>query len=163
MIVNDVSLRNLTGPELAKGFGFLQSKPPTAFSPVAVTPEELGAAWDGRALRLPLVVHVNGGKLGAPNAGDDLQFDFPRLIAHAARTRPLSAGTIIGSGTVSNKDAKVGVCCIAEARALESTRGKDPQTPYLRFGDRIEIEMRDTEGRSIFGAIEQRVAHHEHR
>ena len=92
-----------------------------------------------------------------------MTFDFPRLIAHAARTRPLGAGTILGSGTVSNKDAKVGVCCIAEARALESARGKAPQTPYLRFGDRIEIEMRDAEGRSIFGAIEQRVAHHEHR
>jgi fumarylacetoacetate (FAA) hydrolase len=163
MLANDVSLRGLVRAELAKGSGFIQSKTWTAFSPVAVTPDELGDAWDGRRLHLPIVVHVNDKLLGRPDAGADVSFDFPRLIAHAARTRPLSAGTIIGSGTVSNKDAKVGVCCIAEARALESTRGKDPQTPYLRFGDRIEIEMRDTEGRSIFGAIEQRVAHHEHR
>ena len=163
MLANDVSLRGFVPVELAKGFGFLQSKTWTAFSPVAVTPDELGAAWDGRKLHLPLAVHVNDELLGRPDAGADMTFDFPRLVAHAARTRPLGAGTILGSGTVSNKDAKVGVCCIAEARALESVRGKAPQTPYLRFGDRIEIEMRDTEGRSIFGAIEQRVTHHEHR
>ena len=108
-------------------------------------------------------MHVNDKLLGRPDAGTDVSFDFPRLIAHAARTRSLSAGTVLGSGTVSNKDAKVGVCCIAEARAIESARGKSAQTPYLRFGDRIEIEMRDAEGRSIFGAIEQRVARHEHR
>jgi fumarylacetoacetate (FAA) hydrolase len=163
MIANDVSLRGLVAADLAKGFGYLHSKAWTAFSPVAVTPDELGAAWDGRKLHLPLVVHVNDQLLGRPDAGADMAFDFPRLVAHAARTRPLGAGTVIGSGTVSNKDAKVGVCCIAEARALESVRGKPAQTPYLRFGDRIEIEMRDAEGRSIFGAIEQRVIRHEHR
>ncbi len=163
MLANDVSLRGLVAADLAKGFGFLHSKTWTAFSPVAITPEELGAAWDGRKVHLPLLVHVNDKLLGRPDAGADMAFDFPRLVAHAARTRPLGAGTIVGSGTVSNKDAKVGVCCIAEARALESVRGKDPQTPYLKFGDRIEIEMRDAEGRSIFGAIEQRVRHHEHR
>ena len=163
MLANDVSLRGFVAADLAKGFGFLHSKTWTAFSPVAVTPDELGAAWDGRKLHVPLAVHVNDKLLGRPDAGADMAFDFPRLIAHAARTRPLGAGTILGSGTVSNKDAKVGVCCIAEARALESVRGKAAQTPYLKFGDRIEIEMRDAEGRSIFGAIEQRVAHHEHR
>ena len=163
MLANDVSLRGFVAADLAKGFGFLHSKTWTAFSPVAVTPDELGAAWDGRKLHLPLAVHVNDKLLGRPDAGADMAFDFPRLIAHAARTRPLGAGTILGSGTVSNKDAKVGVCCIAEARALESVRGKAAQTPYLKFGDRIEIEMRDAEGRSIFGAIEQRVTHHEHR
>jgi len=163
MLANDVSLRGFVAADLAKGFGFLHSKTWTAFSPVAVTPEELGAAWDGRKLHLPLAVHVNDKLLGRPDAGTDMAFDFPRLVAHAARTRPLGAGTILGSGTVSNKDTKVGVCCIDEARALESARGKAAQTPYLRFGDRIEIEMRDAEGRSIFGAIEQRVTHHEHR
>jgi fumarylacetoacetate (FAA) hydrolase len=163
MLANDVSLRGLVAADLAKGFGFLHSKTWTAFSPVAVTPDELGAAWDGRKVHLPLVVHVNDQLLGRPDAGTDMAFDFPRLVAHAARTRPLGAGTVIGSGTVSNKDAKVGVCCIAEARALESARGNEAQTPYLRFGDRIELEMRDAEGRSIFGAIEQRVIRHEHR
>ena len=163
MLANDVSLRGFVAADLAKGFGFLHSKTWTAFSPAAVTPDELGAAWDGRKLHLPLAVHVNDKLLGRPDAGVDMAFDFPRLIAHAVRTRPLGAGTILGSGTVSNKDAKVGVCCIAEARALESARGKNAQTPYLKFGDRIEIEMRDAEGRSIFGAIEQRVTHHEHR
>jgi len=163
MLANDVSLRGFVTADLAKGFGFLHSKTWTAFSPVAVTPDEFGAAWDGRKLQLPLAVHVNDKLLGRPDAGADMAFDFPRLIAHAARTRPLGAGTILGSGTVSNKDAKVGVCCIAEARALESTRGKAAQTPYLKFGDRIEIEMRDADGRSIFGAIEQRVTHHERR
>jgi fumarylacetoacetate (FAA) hydrolase len=162
MLANDVSLRTLAPLELAKGSGFVHSKTWTAFSPVAATPDELGEAWDGRKLHLPLVVHVNDKLLGRPNAGADVSFDFARLIAHAARTRPLSAGTILGSGTVSNKDARVGVCCIAEARALESVRGKPPQTPFLRFGDRIEIEMRDAEGRSVFGAIEQRVARHGH-
>jgi fumarylacetoacetate (FAA) hydrolase len=163
MLANDISLRALAPAELAKGSGFVHSKTWTAFSPVAVTPDELGAAWDGRKLHLPIVVHVNDRLLGRPDAGTDVSFDFPRLIAHAARTRPLSAGTVLGSGTVSNRDAKVGVCCIAEARALESARGKSAQTPYLKFGDRVEIEMRDAEGRSIFGAIEQRVARHGHR
>jgi fumarylacetoacetate (FAA) hydrolase len=158
VLVNDVTLRNLVPAELAKGFGFVQSKTWTAFAPVAVTPDELGAAWDGRKLHLPLVVHVNGTLLGQPDAGADMTFDFPRLIVHAARTRPLGAGTILGSGTVSNKDPKAGVCCIAEKRALETIAGGQATTPFLMFGDRVEIEMRDTEGRSVFGAIEQEVA-----
>jgi fumarylacetoacetate (FAA) hydrolase len=163
MLVNDVSLRNLVPAELAKGFGFLQSKTWTAFSPFAVTPDELGAAWDGRKLHLPLTVHVNGALLGQPNAGTDMTFDFPRLIVHAAKTRPLGAGTILGSGTVSNKDPKAGVCCIAERRALEMVAGGAATTPFLQFGDRVEIEMRDAEGRSVFGAIEQEVVRIGHR
>ena len=163
MLVNDVSLRNLVPAELAKGFGFLQSKTWTAFSPFAVTPDELGAAWDGRKLHLPLTVHVNGALLGQPNAGTDMTFDFPRLIVHAAKTRPLGAGTILGSGTVSNKDPKAGVCCIAEKRALEMIAGGQATTPFLKFGDSVEIEMRDGEGRSVFGAIEQEVVKTGHR
>lgn len=163
MLANDVSLRNLVPAELAKGFGFLQSKTWTAFSPVAVTPDELGAAWDGRKVRLPLAVHVNGVLLGKPDAGADMTFDFPRLIVHAARTRPLGAGTILGSGTVSNKDARAGVCCLAEKRALELIADGKATTPFLKFGDHIEIEMRDAEGRSIFGAIEQEVVRSGHR
>ena len=163
MLVNDVSLRNLVPAELAKGFGFLQSKTWTAFSPVAVTPDELGTAWDGRRLHLPLVVHVNGALLGQPNAGVDMTFDFPRLIVHAAKTRPLGAGTVLGSGTVSNKDPKAGVGCIAEKRALEMIAGGSATTPFLKFGDRVEIEMRDGEGRSVFGAIEQEVVRIGHR
>jgi len=162
-LVNDVTLRNLVPAELAKGFGFVQSKTWTAFSPVAVTPDELGAAWDGRKLHLPLVVHVNGALLGQPDAGADMTFDFPRLIVHAAKTRPLGAGTILGSGTVSNKDPKAGVCCIAEKRALEMIAGGQATTPFLKFGDRVEIEMRDGEGRSVFGAIEQEVVNSGHR
>jgi len=159
MLANDVSLRNLIPGELAKGFGFFQSKPATAFSPVAVTPDELGAAWDGRKLRLPLVCHVNGSEFGKPNAGIDMNFDFPMLIAHAARTRMLAAGTIIGSGTVSNcNPATVGSCCIAERRMIETIGKGVAETPFLRFGDRVRIEMFDTQGRSIFGAIDQRVA-----
>jgi fumarylacetoacetate (FAA) hydrolase len=151
MLANDVTLR-----ELAKGFGFFQSKSWTAFSPVAVTPDELGAAWDGRRLRLPLVVHVNGELLGRPDAGTDMAFDFPRLVAHAAKSRPLGAGTVIGSGTVSNKDPKAGVSCIAEKRALEALKGGAATTPFLRFGDRVRIEML-ADGRSVFGAIDQQV------
>jgi fumarylacetoacetate (FAA) hydrolase len=156
MLVNDVSLRALVPPEIAKGFGFFQSKTWTAFSPVAVTPDELGTAWDGRKVRLPLVVHVNGELLGRPDAGTDMAFDFPRLVAHAARSRPLGAGTVIGSGTVSNKDPKAGVCCIAEKRALETLKGGAATTPFLRFGDRVRIEML-AEGHSVFGAIDQQV------
>jgi fumarylacetoacetate (FAA) hydrolase len=163
MLVNDVTLRNLVPAELAKGFGFVQSKTWTAFSPVAVTPDELGAAWDGRKLHLPLVVHVNGALLGQPNAGADMTFDFPRLIVHAAKTRPLGAGTILGAGTVSNKDPKAGVCCLAEKRALELIAGGAATTPFLKFGDRVEIEMRDAEGRSVFGVIEQEVVRTGHR
>jgi fumarylacetoacetate (FAA) hydrolase len=159
MLANDVSLRNLIPAELAKGFGFYVSKPATAFSPVAVTPDELGAAWDGGKLGLPLVSHVRGRLLGRPNAGKDLAFDFPRLIAHLAQTRNLRAGTIVGSGTVANRDHDVvGSSCLAEVRTLETLRHGAPQTPFLRFGDEVSIEMFDADGRSIFGAIRQRVA-----
>ncbi|HXF89004.1 MAG TPA: fumarylacetoacetate hydrolase family protein [Xanthobacteraceae bacterium] len=169
MLVNDVSFRNLIAPELAKGFGFLQSKGQTAFSPVAVTPDELGSAFDGGKVHLPLVTHINGALFGRPNAGVDMTFDFPTLVAHAAKTRPLGAGTIIGSGTVSNRDPDggpgrpvaeggVGYSCIAELRSVETIRHGAPKTPFLKFGDRVRIEMFDTDGRSIFGAIEQQVA-----
>ena len=157
MLVNDVSLRNLVQPELAKGFGFFHSKPSSAFSPLALTPDELGPAWDGAKLSLPLLVKVNDELLGQPNAGVDMHFEFPRLIAHAARSRPLSAGSIIGSGTVSNADRDAGSACIAEKRALEVISGGEPLTPYLKFGDRVRIEMLDAEGHTLFGAIEQHV------
>lgn len=157
VLVNDVSLRNLIPGELAKGFGFLQSKPSSAFSPVAVTPDELGPAWDGARVHLPLVSHLNGELLGRPNAGKDKQFGFPELLAHAARTRMLSAGTILGSGTVSNRDRSVGVSCLAERRMIETIEQGKPRTPFLRFGDRVTIEMLDQGGRSIFGRIDQTV------
>jgi fumarylacetoacetate (FAA) hydrolase len=157
MVVNDWSLRNLIPAELAKGFGFYQSKPATSFSPVAVTPEELGNAWDGGKISLPLVSHINGTLFGEPNAGVDMTFDFPRLIAHAARTRRLRAGTVIGSGTVSNYDRSRGSSCLAEKRTLEQLADGRPSTPFLRFGDRVRIEMFDAEGSSVFGAIDQRV------
>lgn len=157
MLVNDVSLRNLVPGELAKGFGFFQSKPASAFSPVAVTPDELGEAWDGAKLHLPLRVWLNEQPFGWPNAGVDMTFDFPQLITHAAKTRFLSAGTIIGSGTVSNTDRSQGACCLAERRMLEVLAHGAAQTPYLRFGDRVRIEMLDDAGNSIFGAIDQRI------
>jgi fumarylacetoacetate (FAA) hydrolase len=156
-LVNDVSLRGLVPAELAKGFGFFQSKPWTAFAPVAITPDELGDAWDGQRVHLPLTVHVNDDLLGRPNAGVDMVFDFPQLIAHAARTRPLAAGTIIGSGTVSNADRSVGSACLAEKRALEVVRDGKASTPFLKFGDRMKVEMFDAEGSSVFGAISQRL------
>jgi fumarylacetoacetate (FAA) hydrolase len=157
-LVNDVSLRNLIPAELEKGFGFYVSKPATAFAPVAVTPDELGAAWDGGKVSLPLVSCVRGRELGRPNAGRDLTFDFRQLIAHVARTRNLGAGTIIGSGTVANRDPdKVGSSCLAERRMLETLATGAPLTPFLKFGDRVRIEMLDAEGRSIFGAIDQRI------
>jgi fumarylacetoacetate (FAA) hydrolase len=158
MLVNDWSLRNLIPAELAKGFGFYQSKPATSFSPVAVTPDELGDAWRDARLHLPLVVHVNGKALGRPNAGVDMTFDFGQLIAHAARTRRLGAGSIVGSGTVSNADRATGSTCLAERRMLETIDQGKPMTPFLSFGDRVRIEMFDAAGRSIFGAIDQRVA-----
>jgi len=158
MLVNDWTLRNLTPAELAKGFGFYQSKPSTGFSPVAVTPDELGSAWDGGKVNLPLVSHINGQKFGAPEAGVDMTFDFPALIAHCARTRKLRAGTIVGSGTVSNTDRSKGSSCLAETRMLETIAHGKPTTPFLRFGDRVRIEMFDAAGSSIFGAIDQRVA-----
>ncbi|WP_046864910.1 fumarylacetoacetate hydrolase family protein [Microvirga massiliensis] len=168
LLVNDVSLRNLIPAELAKGFGFFQSKPSSALSPVAVTPDELGSVWDGRRVHLPLNSTYNGQPFGCPNAGIDMTFDFPTLIAHAARTRPLGAGTIIGSGTVSNrdrdggpgrpiKDGGVGYSCIAEIRTVETIRDGKPSTPFMKFGDCIRIEMKDASGHSIFGAIEQEV------
>jgi fumarylacetoacetate (FAA) hydrolase len=157
MLCNDVSLRNLIPAELAKGFGFFQSKPASAFSPVAVTPDELGPAWQGGKLHLPLLVDVNGARLGAPDAGTDMVFSFPQLIAHAARTRALAAGTIIGSGTVSNQDRSRGSACIAERRMLEQIESGAPKTSFLKFGDRVRIEMKDAQGRSIFGAIDQHV------
>ncbi|MEX2009073.1 MAG: fumarylacetoacetate hydrolase family protein [Dongiaceae bacterium] len=161
LLVNDVSMRNLVPGELAKGFGFFQSKPASAFSPVAATPDELGAAWDGGRLHLALLSHVNGAPFGRPDAGTDMTFDFPTLIAHAAKTRRLGAGTIVGSGTVSNRDRATGSSCIAERRVLEQLDSGAPTTPFLHFGDRVRIEMLDAEGRSIFGAIEQEVVRYE--
>jgi fumarylacetoacetate (FAA) hydrolase len=157
MLVNDWSLRNLIPNELAKGFGFYQSKPASAFSPVAVTPEELGGAWKGGKVHLPLYSFINEQPLGRPNAGADMTFTFPQLIAHAARTRRLGAGTIIGSGTVSNLDRTLGSSCLAEVRTLETLEQGAPKTPFLKFGDRVRIEMLDPAGGSIFGAIDQQV------
>ena len=159
-LVNDVSLRNLIPDELAKGFGFLQSKPRSALSPVFVTPDELGDAWRDSKVHLPLVTHVNGNWFGAPEAGVDMQFSFAQLVAHAARTRPLSAGTIVGSGTVANEDTSLGASCFAEKRTVETLENGKPSTPFMSFGDTVRIEMLDAEGRSIFGAIEQRIEPH---
>ncbi len=158
VLVNDWSLRNLIPGELAKGFGFYQSKPATAFSPLAVTPDELGDAWRDGKVHLPLVSRINDAPFGAPDAGVDMTFSFPQLIAHAARTRRLGAGAIVGSGTVSNYDRSRGSSCLAEKRTLELLAGGKPQTPFLRFGDRVRIEMFDAAGSSLFGAIDQRVA-----
>ncbi len=157
MLVNDVSLRNLIPAELAKGFGFFQSKPSSAFSPVAVTPDELGTAWDGYKLHLPLVTHLNSELFGAPNCGVDMTFDFPTIVAHAAKTRPLRAGAIIGSGTISNYDRSAGSSCLAEKRMLEIVESGSPSTPFMKFGDSVSIEMFDAEKKSIFGKIEQTV------
>lgn len=171
MLVNDVSLRNLIPAELAKGFGFFHGKPSTAFSAVAVTPDELGGAWRDGKVHLPLMASVNGRPLGRPNAGIDMTFSFPQLIAHAARTRRLSAGTIVGSGTVSNRgedgpgrpveEGGAGYTCLAELRTVETILEGRPRTPFLRFGDRVRLEMLDEAGRSIFGAIEQQVVKYE--
>jgi fumarylacetoacetate (FAA) hydrolase len=165
MLVNDVSLRNLIPGELAKGFGFLQSKPASAFSPVAVTPDELGQAWHGARVHLPLSVELNGAQFGKPDAGVDMIFDFGQLIAHVAKTRELEAGSIVGSGTVSNKqgglfgssvaNGGVGYACIAELRMYETIEGGKPVTPFMCFGDRVRMEMLDANGASIFGAIDQ--------
>jgi len=167
MIVNDVSLRGLIPGELAKGFGFFQSKPSSAFAPVAVTPDELGDAWRDNKLHLPLLSELNGEAFGKPAAGIDMTFDFAALIAHAAKTRPLVAGTIIGSGTVSNKlddgpgkpiaAGGVGYSCLAEVRMIETIQDGAPQTSFMKFGDRIRIEMLDNNGASIFGTIDQAV------
>ena len=157
MLVNDWSLRNLIPGELAKSFGFYQSKPSTAFSPVAVTPDELGAAWNGAKADLALTVHINGQPFGAPRTGVDMTFDFAQLIEHITKTRNARAGTIIGSGTISNYHRANGSACIAERRTLEQIEQGAAVTPFLRFGDRVRIEMFDAQGRSIFGAIDQRV------
>ena len=154
-LVNDVSLRNLIPAELGKQFGFYQSKPWTSFTPVVVTPDELGTSWDGAKLHLPLRATLNGELIGAPNAGVDMTFDFPTLIAHCAKSRSLMAGTVIGSGTVSNVDSKNGSCCLAEVRCLETIADGKPRTPFMSFGDRIEIEMLDDDSNSIFGRIDQ--------
>ncbi len=167
MLVNDVSLRGLIPGELAKGFGFFQAKPSSAFSPVCITPDELGGAWAENKVHLPIVSHYNGSMFGKPEAGVDMTFDFATLVAHAAKTRPLSAGAIIGSGTVSNKldggpgkpvsDGGVGYSCIAEIRMIETIENGAPSTNFMQFGDTIKIEMFDGDGQSIFGAIEQSV------
>jgi fumarylacetoacetate (FAA) hydrolase len=172
VIVNDVSLRNLIPGELGKGFGFFHGKPSSAFSPAAVTPDELGDAWDGAKLALPLLCYVNGQPFGSPDAGEDMTFDFPALICHAAKTRPLAAGSIIGSGTVSNKDPDGGpgrpipeggrgYACVAEMRVVETIREGKARTEFLHFGDTVRIEMKDKSGHSIFGAIEQEVVPYE--
>jgi len=158
MLVNDVSLRNLIPAELAKGFGFFQSKPASSFSPVAVTPDELDTAWQDGKVHLPLRATWNGALVGQPNAGVDMVFSFPQLIAHLAKTRGARAGSIIGSGTVSNKDSAKGYTCIAEKRALEMIAHGEAKTPFMKFGDTIKIEMLDANGKSIFGAINQKVA-----
>ncbi|MBI1237466.1 MAG: FAA hydrolase family protein [Alphaproteobacteria bacterium] len=167
MIVNDVSLRGLIPGELAKGFGFFQSKPPSAFAPVAVTPDELGEAWDGRKVHLPLVSHLNGEKFGEPDCEVDMTFDFAQLVAHLAKTRPLTNGTIVGSGTISNKmddgpgkpvsEGGKGYSCIAEIRMIETIYDGAPKTPFMTPGDTIRIEMFGKDGQSIFGAIDQKV------
>ncbi|MFQ3250058.1 MAG: fumarylacetoacetate (FAA) hydrolase [Glaciecola sp.] len=165
MLVNDVSLRGLIPGELAKGFGFFQSKPSSVFSPVAVTPDELNDAWKENKVHLPLVSHYNSALFGKPEAGEDMTFDFAQLVAHAAKSRNLGAGAIIGSGTVSNKqgtehgssieEGGVGYSCIAEVRMIETIRDGKPATPFMSFGDSIRIEMFDRDGKSIFGAIDQ--------
>ncbi len=157
-LVNDVSLRHLIPNELAKGFGFLQSKPRSALSPVFVTPDELGEAWQDNKVHLALLTHINGKWFGAPEAGVDMQFDFSQLVAHAAKTRPLSAGTIVGSGTVANEDTSLGASCFAEQRTVETLRDGKPSTPFMSFGDTVRIEMIGRDGASVFGAIEQRIA-----
>ncbi len=158
VLINDWTLRNLVPNELAKGFGFYQSKPATGFAPVAVTPDELSTAWRGGKVHLPLISHINGTHLGRPNAGVDMTFDFYQLLAHAARTRRLGAGTILGSGTISNVDRSAGSSCLAERRTLEQLEHGTPKTPFLRYGDKVRIEMLDDSGKTIFGAIEQTVA-----
>jgi len=162
MLVNDVSLRNLIPGELAKGFGFYQSKPSSSFSPVAITPDELGDTWRDGKVHRPLVSHINGALFGQPDAGVDMTFNFPTLVAHAAKTRPLCCGTIIGSGTVSNYDRSAGSSCLAEKRMLEIIESGEAKTPFLKFGDRVRIEMFDAAGHSLFGAIDQAVERYEH-
>jgi len=160
-LVNDISLRNLIPAELAKGFGFMQSKPRSALSPVAVTPDELGDHWRDGRVHLPLLTHYNGELFGNPECGEDMQFGFGELIAHAAATRPLSAGTIIGSGTIANVDESRGSSCLAERRVLEIIADGEAKTPFMRFGDSVRIEMLDTQGHSIFGAVEHIISRYD--
>jgi fumarylacetoacetate (FAA) hydrolase len=160
-ILNDVSLRNLIPGELAKGFGFLQSKPRSALAPVVVTPDELGDAWRNEKLHLPLITHLNGELFGEPESGEDMQFSFAELLAHAAKTRPLAAGTLLGSGTIANQDTSRGASCLAEKRMLEIIANGKPETPFMQFGDKVRIEMKSRDGESIFGAIEQEVVRYE--
>ncbi len=157
MLVNDVSLRGLIPAELSKGFGFFQSKPSSAFSPVAVTADELSDAWDGKKLHLPLFTRLNGTLLGQPDCGKDMTFDFPTIVAHAARTRPLKAGAIVGSGTISNAAEGTGSSCLAEVRMLETIEFGSPRTSFMHFGDEVSIEMLDKDGCNIFGTIKQKV------
>jgi fumarylacetoacetate (FAA) hydrolase len=157
MLVNDVSLRGLVPRELAKGFGFFQSKPATAFSPVALTPDELGEVWQDGKVHLPLETRLNGKVFGQPNAGVDMTFNFFQLVAHAVKSRNLRAGAIVGSGTVSNVDRSVGSSCLAERRMLETISDGKPTTPFMSFGDRVRIEMFNESGSSLFGAIDQQV------
>lgn len=160
-LINDVSLRNLIPAELAKGFGFLQSKPRSALSPVLVTPDELGDAWLDSKVLLPLHSTLNGEFFGKPEAGDDMQFNFAQLVAHAALTRPLTAGTIVGSGTIANQDTSKGASCLAEIRMLEIIADGKPTTAFMKFGDHIRVEMFDRQGDSIFGAIDQKIVPYE--
>jgi fumarylacetoacetate (FAA) hydrolase len=162
-LVNDVSLRNLIPNELSKGFGFLQSKPRSALSPVLATPDELGGAWRDNKLHLPMRTWINGAWFGEAEAGVDMQFSFAELVAHAAKTRPLAAGTIVGSGTIANEDTGKGASCLAEQRTVETLRDGKPSTPFLKFGDRVRIEVTDASGASLFGAIEQTVTRYEPR
>jgi fumarylacetoacetate (FAA) hydrolase len=157
-LVNDVSLRGLIPGELAKGFGFLQSKPRSALSPVFVTPDELGDAWQEEKLHLPMRTWLNGQWFGEAECGVDMQFNFAQLVAHAAKTRPLTAGTIVGSGTIANEDTSKGASCLAEQRTVEALRDGKPSTPFLKFGDTLRIDITDSHGASIFGAIEQAIA-----
>jgi fumarylacetoacetate (FAA) hydrolase len=156
-LVNDVSFRRLIPAELAKGFGFVNGKGANALAPVAVTPDELGAQWADGKVHLALECAVNGKRLGSPNAGVDATFSLPQLIAHAAKTRNLAAGTMIGTGTISNRDPATGYACLMEARLVEQVEVGEAKTPFLRFGDTVRIEMRDPAGGSVFGAIEQTV------
>jgi fumarylacetoacetate (FAA) hydrolase len=160
-LVNDVSFRRLIPGELAKGFGFVNGKGANALAPVAVTPDELGAAWKDGRVHLPLVCHVNGRELGHPDAGKDAAFGLFELIAHAAKTRELAAGTLVGTGTISNQDKSVGYACLMEARLVEQVETGEARTPFLGFGDTVRIEMKDAKGASIFGAIDQRVERYE--
>ncbi len=157
MLCNDVSLRNLIPGELAKSFGFFVSKPSSAFSPFAITPDELGDAWQSGRLHLPLITHLNGEKYGDPDAGPEMHFSFYEIIAHVCKTRSLAAGTIVGSGTISNKDRSRGSSCLAEKRMIEKIDTGEFKTPFMDYGDTVAIEMFNADGASLFGRIEQTV------